>query len=101
MKLMTLIKKDKKILIKILLTKIIVLVFLFLVRPPTTMISDVEIYYKLTINPAKMFRPPGSQISEDVFLGKPVGWPAFLYPFYVFYKNWIFWALIFSFVFST
>lgn len=100
MKIVTFIKKDKKILIKILLAKLLVLFFLFLVRPPTTMISDAEIYYKLTIDPTKMFRPPGSQISEDIFLGKPVGWPTFLYIFYVFYNNWIFWALFFSFVFS-
>lgn len=104
MKLVTLIKRDKEILIKILLAKILVLIFLFLVRPPTTMIADVEMYYNLTKNPTEVFKPPGTPLEKiGLYLPnafKPPGWVLFLYPFYVIYPNWIFWGLLFSFIFS-
>jgi hypothetical protein len=94
-----------RVLIKIILLKVFVLIFLFLVRPPTTMIADVEMYYNLTKNPTETFKPPGTPIekiglySPNAF--KPPGWVLFLYPFYLIYPNWVFWGLFFSFIFST
>lgn len=97
-------KNYKKVFFKILLVKIIVLIFLFLVRSPTTMIADVEMYYNLTKNPSETFKPPGTPIEKiglympNAF--KPPGWVLLLYPFYAVYQNWIFWGLLFSFIFS-
>jgi len=93
-------KADLKILAKILFLKIIALIFLFIVRPPTTLITDAKFYYYLTLNPAEAFKPPESTITKNTFF-KPIGWALFLYLFYAIYPNWIFWALLFSFIFST
>jgi hypothetical protein len=93
-------KADLKILMKILFLKIIALIFLFIVRPPTTLITDAKFYYYLTLNPAEAFKPPESTITKNTFF-KPIGWALFLYLFYAIYPNWIFWALLFSFIFST
>jgi len=94
MKLAKIIKRDKEILIKILLAKILVLIFLFLVRPPQ-MIYDAEIYYNQTKNITQIFKPIGTAITEETKV-KPPGWTLLLYPFHIVYPNWLFWAVFFQ-----
>ena len=94
-------KKHKTIIAKILIAKFIVFLGFFLIRPPTVLIEDAKIYYELTKNPKKMFRPPGSEPSKGILFGKAYGFPLIIYPFFQIYRNWVFWALSFNFVFSA
>ncbi|MCM8807798.1 MAG: hypothetical protein NC926_07665 [Candidatus Omnitrophica bacterium] len=91
-------EKDKRILIKLFVVKILIFTLLLLVRPPT-MIVDAQMYYDLTVNPAETFKPPGTDITKYTRI-KPPGWALFLYVFYSFYQNWLFWAVFFNFIFS-
>jgi len=97
------VKSNKKILIKILIAKILTLIFIFYLRPPTNLsaigFSDGEMYFNFTKNPKDLFKPPGTKLTPTTYV-KPPGWPLFLLPFYTIYPNWIFWSIGFSFVFS-
>lgn len=90
---------DKKILKKIILAKVLVFIFLFFVRPPTTMIVDVKMYYNLVKNPAEMIKPPGTEIKTREY--KPIGWALVLYILCSIYDNWTFWGILLPFIFST
>jgi hypothetical protein len=94
-------KTNKKILFKILIIKILVFSSFFIYRPPTNLyfLSDAEYYYWLTLHPNEVFKPPTTPVNKNSFF-KPIGWSLFLLPFYTIYQNWVFWALLFSFIFS-